>query len=419
MKLDNAIKDDLKEIITKHTFPGGSASAAQSLITQKGAINLDDDGVILLHKAVRKVMEQRPSIREKFSEKYVEDKLLNFVLCCFCAPPTNLDNKLLKETAKLLGKWHRTTETWIFFVPVVNLGFLGIKKLSIGEVDFYDLNFKTFKYLESKFKVRLGHKRSLKERHSQLTKGNVSVSAVVKTTAGEIQKAQEKALTKVESSLDVLRIYDFTRNIGIQREFFAAFGHEDIYHLNITTGVRGSGHKSPLPDLFYRLDLDKNKLALMRKGGWFSRFSRLLRGQPSTKLKLKILRAIHWYGLGVKDKREIDRFVKLIVALESLLLRKKDRLKKHLLAERAAFILGKDKKEREEIYQIVDRLYSIRSEIVHEGKDEFTETDTLTLVHLVRNLIFALISLPKRIQSLEDIDNRIREIKFGSQLRGI
>ena len=157
----------------------------------------------------------------------------------------------------------------------------------------------------------------------------------------------------------------------------------------------------------------------MRKGGWFSKFDRLLKGQPSTKLKLKILRAIHWYGLGVKDKREVDRFIKLMVALESLILGKKDRFKKQLLAERAAFILGKDKDERKEVYQIVDRLYSLRGEIVHEGKDEISETDTLTLIHLVRNLIFALISLPERIQSLEDIDNGIREIEFGSQLRGI
>ena len=328
MKLVNAIKEDLKEIITKHTSPGSSASAAQSLITPKGAINLDDNGVALLNEAVRKVIEQRLLIREKFSEKYVENKLLNLVLSYFCRPPINLDNKLLKETAKLLRKWHRTTEKWIFLVPVVNLGFQGIKKLSIGEVDFYDLNFKTFKYLESKFKLRLGHEKSPKERHSQLTKGNINILAVVKTTAGEIRKAQEKALSKVESSLDVLRIYDYTRNIGIQREFFAAFGHEDVYHLNTTTGSRGSGHKSPLPDVFYRLDLDKNKLDQLRKGGWFSKFDRLLRGQPSTKLKLKLLRAIRWYGLGVKDTREVDRFVKLIVALESLLLRKEDRFKK-------------------------------------------------------------------------------------------
>ena len=419
MKLVDVIKGNLKEIITKHCSPGFSRSAAWTGVHAGIAISMDDEAIRLLSETVRSIMKLRPIIKERFAEKYVEDRLIDIIFSCHAVPPLTLDTKLLKGTKKLIRRLQRTTETWIFLVPVVNLRLTGIKKITIGEVDFYDLNLKTFKYLESKFNIKLGHQKLLNERRSGLVKNNIRVLAVAKATAGETQKARSIALFKVESSLNILRLFDFTRYIGIQREFFTAFGPEDIYYQNLRTKAVGSSHGGPPPARFFPYLVDRTKLNLMRKKGKLKEFNKLLQGLVSTRLAKKIAMSIHWYGLAVKDKKEVDRFVKLIVALESLLLGRKDRLKKQSLADRVAFILGRDRKTRKDMHELVDQMYSIRSEIVHEGKHDISEEDTLTLIALVRTLIFEMITISARMQSLKDIDKRIREIKFGSQIRGV
>jgi len=419
MKLVDVIKGNLKEIITKHCSPGFSRSAAWAGVHAGYALSMDDEAIRLLSETVRGIMKLRPSIKERFAEKYIEDRLIDIVFSCHAVPPVTLDTNLLKDTKKLIRKLQRTTETWIFLVPVVNLRMTGIKKMSIGEVDFYDLNLKTFKHLESKFSMKLGHQKLLNERQSGLVQNNINVLAVAKAIAGETQKAQNIALFKVESSLNILRLFDFRRHIGIQSEFFTAFGREDIYYQNLRTKAVGSSHGGPPPARYFPFVVDKTKLDLMRKKGKLSEFDKLLRGQLSTKLAKKIAMSIHWYGLAVKDKKEVDRFVKLIVALESLLLGKKDRLKKQSLKDRVAFILGKDKTTRKDMYELVDQMYSIRGEIVHEGKHDISEEDTSALIALVRTLIFVMMPISARLQSLEAIDERIRKIKFGSHLRGI
>jgi len=419
MKLVNIIKENLKEIITKHCKPDMSKTASWVGTHMGRTISMDDEAMRVLSETIHNVMKHRPIARERFTDKYIEDRLIDIIFSCQIVSPSTLDTELLKETKKLLRKLKRTIESWIFLVPVVNLKLIGIKKMSIGEVDFYDPNLQTLKYLESKFKMKLGHKRRLTERRSALIENNINVLAVTKASAGETQKAQNIALFKVESSLNILRLYDYTRDIGIQREFFTAFGREDIYHWNPRTKTRGSSHGGPPPARFFPYLVDRSTLNLMRKKGKLSKFNKLLWGALSTELTKKIVMSIHWYGLGVKDKKEVDRFVKLVVALESLLLGKKDRLKKQSLADRVAFILGRDKKTREDMYELVDRMYSIRGDIVHEGKYDVSEEDTLTLIALVRTLIFAMIDISTRLQSLKDIDQRIREIKFGSQMRRV
>lgn len=419
MKLVNQVKNNLKLIITKHCTLSKVVSAPWIGTRMGVTISMDVEAVRLLHETVSVVMQKRPAFREKFTEDYMRERLIDILFSCHATTPPTLDNKLVRETKRHLRRMHSATESWVYVVPVVNLKLIGIKKLSIGEVDFYDLNGKTFQYLESKFSIRFGYQKKLNERRSELIKNNINVLAAVKVTAGETKKAENIALFKVESSLNILRLYDFGRDIGIQREFFEAFGREDIYWQNLRTRATGSSHGGPPPTRFFPYSVDKPKLSSMRKIGKLSRFSKLLKEMPSTKLNEKIAMSIHWYGLGVKDKMKVDRFVKLIVALESLLLRENDRLKKQLLADRAAFILGKDKDNRKNIYELVEQMYSLRGDIVHEGKHDISEGETLTLISLVRTLIFAMVNVSMRLQSLEDIDKRIKEIKFGSQIRGV
>ena len=418
MKLGEIIKGNLRRIIINHCMKGRSRSAA--LVTERSGkiISLDDEAMRLLSETTREIMKTRPKIKKNFVSGFVQDRLIDIVLSCHATPRPTLETKLQQETRRLLRQLRRTVEPWVFLIPVVNLKMIGLKKLSIGEVDFYDLNPKTFKYLESKFGIKIGHKKPLAQRRSALIGNNIHVMSVTKVTAGETQKAKDLALHKVDSSLNVLRLYNYVNDVGLQRGFPASFSRETTYFKNLKTRTIGLSHGGLPPPSFFPFSLDKASLDQVRKAQ-FLNFSKLLRGTWSTKLAGKLTMAIHWYGLGVKDKYGVDKFIKFTVALESLLLRDDDRMKKQRLAERAAFILGKDKDSRKRIFEHVEELYALRGDIVHEGRHDISEEDTLRLLELIRTLIFAMMKISLRMNSLKDIDERIEEIKFGSHKRGV
>lgn len=413
------LKNGLKDIITNHCLPGFSRSAAWSEMRGGQKISLDEEAIRLLSELVQNIFEKRSAFHELFTEIHIKDRLIDVIFSCKAVPTSNLDAVLLKEIKKVLRKLGRKSETWVFLVPIINLKMIGIKKFSIGEANFYQLNLKTFKYLESKFKLKIGNNKSPKNRLSQLVDKQINVLSVVKATAGEIGKAKEIALFKVESGLNILRLYDPNLNIGIQRGFITGLSMENIYHKNMSTKTWGSSYSSPIPLHLSECSIDRAKLDWMKKKGKLKMFNNLLRGASSTDLAPKIAMSIHWYGLAIKDRYEVDRYIKLVVALESLLLGSNDRSKKQALADRAAFILGKNKDNRKHISELVKKIYSTRSKIVHEGKIELFERDTLILISFIRGLIFTMLPISTRMNSLTDIDKRIEEIKFSSQIRGI
>ena len=188
-KLQVLIRNNLKEIILKHS---SNQFSPQEFFTEwEGKkLSLNDEAMRILAKTVNEIMKLRPKTKEQYSHSFINDQLIDIILMCYTSSTASLDSKLLDEIKKLLTSLKKPTEQWDFLIPIVNLKLMGIKKLSIGKVNFYDLNLKTFAKLKSKFKIRLGQKKTANERISDFIKNNVNVLAIVSVTAGEIKKAQ-------------------------------------------------------------------------------------------------------------------------------------------------------------------------------------------------------------------------------------
>jgi hypothetical protein len=160
-------------------------------------------------------------------------------------------------------------------------------------------------------------------------------------------------------------------------------------------------------DNLFIFPFDRSQLDFLKKNG-FTNFSKLMAKPDPSELEVKILSSLHWYGLAIKDEQNVDKFVKLVIALESLLLDKDDPSKKILLADRAAFLLGKDLKQRQEIYNSVAKAYSLRGEIVHEGRYELSIKEIIELREILRHLIIKLTRMTNKVSTL-------KEIKFNSK----
>jgi len=413
--LIDTIQSNLKDVCLNHCTPGRVNSAPRIVTRLNTTISIDAHGLQSLYNVTQALGVQRPQIASNYSEEYIENKLIDIIITCHSLPTATLDSQLRKEIRSLIIKLQNTVESWVLFVPIINLKFVNFRKFSIGLVDLYDVNFNTIKYLQSKFKTKIGH-QSTRKTFSELSDQGIAVLAIAKVEAGEIGKAKTKAVSTVESALNVLRLYNFTSKFGTQREFYGAFWDEALYWKNLTTSSVGSSFKALSIPQVHAFKLDKTMLKLIRKHQ-LSDFNRLLTRSPPTKLESKLLTSIHWYGLAIKDAQEVDKFVKLIVSLEALLLNKNDKFKKHLLADRAAFILGKDKDAREKIFDLITKSYSLRGDIVHEGILDFSNEETENLLSVLRALIFKMAKLSEKVSDLEEISKKIKETKFGSQVK--
>lgn len=95
-------------------------------------------------------------------------------------------------------------------------------------------------------------------------------------------------------------------------------------------------------------------------------------------------------------------FLNFITSLE-LLLTNKWEPQKGLIVERLALAIGKTVEERKEIFEDFERLYDIRSELLHQGKDEVSDIDLSLLSYIVFQAIVVLIPLTKNIIYFNDL----------------
>ena len=161
-------------------------------------------------------------------------------------------------------------------------------------------------------------------------------------------------------------------------------------------------------------------------------------------LESRILTAIYWYGKAVdvqlskseklaeteKEKREknfdkmkeADRLLKLIIALESLLIFSKNESLTNNVIGRTATILAKNKTGYQEIKKIMDKIYGFRSEVVHHGKINFSLSELYELQFITRDviLVFVMEKDNWNIQNENDflywLEKNKLEYEFGKKI---
>jgi len=148
----------------------------------------------------------------------------------------------------------------------------------------------------------------------------------------------------------------------------------------------------------------------------FKRFwHRFRRTRPTKALRIAVTR----FDLAYRNEDPEERIIDYMIALEALYTGDIQELA-YKLALRAAFFLGKTKEDRNNIFDILKKAYTVRSQIVHgqEPKDEFILQTGRTLdiyglakeaEEILRQSIKKLIDLPEllRAQNLQESFDQI------------
>jgi len=166
------------------------------------------------------------------------------------------------------------------------------------------------------------------------------------------------------------------------------------------------------------LELTK-ELSKLEERTWRSISGIMRKGQRSP-MESKLLNGVQWLGESTKPDRNNAKFVKIAFALEAMIggEPKDEHLQVRgitaMLAERAAFVLGKDQKERLNIDEKVRDYYGKRSGIVHGRKGDVSFDDLDEFGGLVRRLAVALL---ERSEQLEEELSTVEKLEGWVKLQ--
>lgn len=248
---------------------------------------------------------------------------------------------------------------------------------------------------------------------------NVQVIAHVRAP-GDQSKAISYARAQVDLAIDILRAFCFP------------FGrHSDTWRFGVVgdiagwayTPIRINNREFPtqVSGRVAFFELRKHILSKLEQPQW-ELINKLILKTGHTEMETKLLDGIHWLAESTKPDKNNSKFAKISFALETLIggEPENEELKVRgitaMLAERAAFIAGRDLPDKLAIDEEIRTYYRKRGKIVHGGKEEISLGDIDKFGELIRRLALALLEklnvTGKEISSIEKLSDWVRTLRY-------
>lgn len=372
-------------------------------------------------KLVKKILSEKNWIN-KFSEKYIEKRLDSIIVEVISSSQKDKVAKiLLKDLIDELVNYNRKLTV---IIPISGLS-IELNRVKIGKVDLFTMTKEISDELLEKIEDIILHtqatdnfKQKLKKNAEESIKnmhGNVCTEFCV--TAEPI-RARERAEEETRRVIDIIR-------------YFIPILYRDKLRVNVSL----IGEMIPIiirfmpiissDSKFFQLayqkvgslnpfELNDRNIKKMEKMGAFE-LSDIL-AKPKNKLsnfEETLLRSLHWFSSSQAQFEIENKFLNLIVCLETLLTpRDRDPIANYV-AEGVAILLTKGYKNRKELKSRVKKMYKLRSAISHGGKKEIFESDIKELQNIARLLIKIMIKRRNEFISQKDILDWIEEQKLA------
>lgn len=305
--------------------------------------------------------------------------------------------KMIKKELKNLEAYFcNEIGEWLILVPIDNL-VLKVRSLRIGSVRLFNFNTAARKKIRKTYwdilknnpHYSLEWKRDFIQREDDL---------LVKTLEGKVcgefrdrgrlEKIHQRAIEEVSRCLEIIKFYSFSDYEFTGRSF--GITGEIIYPSIVRAFVRyelGRPHADPFLERIgplHGFELDDQRIAFMKRNG-LGELNVVLSKDKQTVLEQRLMTSIHWFSTALdamisigrerfKQKPESrvqlmlgDSLVKLVMALESLLVFNGEEPISNTLAERVAFLLERKYKQRLELKSFLKEIYDARSKVVHRG----------------------------------------------------
>jgi len=422
--------------------------------TKKGfTVFLEKDESAIFNEIVKEVFSD-PIIHQNYSMNDVEKSVQEIISKVLKEPRKNREEKIKNEVDLFLQSLISNINDWAFIFPIENLK-LSIRQLKINDVILYRFNrYRAKKYLEM-VRSNLDQNKYYENKDnvkSQLINQirKYAVFPLLNRTCAEIRVkgtqdgARQKALRKLDFALSSIKLFTHVSNLSL-KSYFGLSG--EIIPSNIRSIL---GYKSDKTEFHPRTErtgflfpyeLDKEKTKIMKKYG-LNIILGIERETDKTDLETRLLNSILWYSKAydipvVREAKDArlksgnskqseeseffslgDKFLKLIVALECLLIFGREN-KRDNISKRSSYILTYSYNERAKIQKYLKEAYDIRSKIVHEGGYAVSQSETLKLMYYIQQVIITFIRFKNKwkIKTNEDFYQWLEKNRLQDRLK--
>ena len=301
------------------------------------------------------------------------------------------------------------TERYLFFIPIMALSVEQDLTLTIGDSNIIALSEPYLQSIESQYSTKLRIvDETLSETIERLRKtDDTSTFAEVTVEAPDDVKAVEIAVQKADTCLNVLRLYNSGAQFYLRDEFPQQLT-SSIMYLNINTKCPGQSYRvvNSIPTI---PEINSRNLNMMRRLGLNIIDTLLLTSEKDlTELQKSILDAIFWFGNGVKDRQQISKFVKYLIAMEAILIPTNERNKKETIAKRFTSIMYSkgDNEKKKEVYRTMSDLYILRNYIIHRGENSVSETDLNITAYWAQQMVLFVLPYAEKYNTVTELINK-------------
>lgn len=354
-----------------------------------------------IEEALNLVFDSRADFSDNVSEEFVRAKLNEIIKNVFLNDGINKNNQIISEVGTFLKNIHK--EDIVFFIRIFNLKCSKI--YDFGNIKLYPNELVVIAEMSKNYSLENYQKESLSKIFTETEK--IYSIAEVRVTAAEEIKAKEKAFYNLDQLLNIFRVFSGERQIWI--EGYAIPTDQWCISYNITKKSLARMYEaSGINFLIRPFDLDelyKLNPQLMYK------IESVLKKEDQTQLECKIVNSLVWLGESVKEKDDTHKLLKMVISLEGLLL-EKEGCKKYLLAERCALLLSKIFDDKMKVKELIEEVYKLRNDIVHEGKRPFIRK------HIFGDMLWIITELnieflmSNEFECIKDVQNFVELCKY-------
>lgn len=358
-------------------------------ITAHGSFFLNTKGINGFNKILNELKKDE-NIARKFSRRHLEELIRDVIIELLPTSPKKIVQEVRVKAAKLFSFLSQPEVDWLILVPITNLE-IRTRFLDVGNVRFSKFAKSTEKRIVANTK---GNYRNLLS-NDVLPKYRNAYVASVPVSAVDNTRAKELALIAINDAVNVLRFYRLNshfRNVNITRNNINTIGslHKGD---EVVLCLRNPPQYTQVIPFFEKIGFlvplvinNKGRSAIRRD--CFQALSHILKKKEHirTDFEKRVLSAVHFCALSTCDNSVTNSFVNNMISLEALLINGRES-KSVNISKRVALIVGKDIKQKKWLSRQMRILYKIRSDIVHEGKNDLTQSDR----NLLRMINYATI----------------------------
>lgn len=326
------------------------------------------------------------------------DKKINFSFCDY-----------IIETIE------KAIENFKIYFPIANLD-IG-KYFNVGNVSFEFFTKEKFSELENRYKnLNPDDKENPYVFFRNKYQGVVFATYKVRA---EKEKAKELALKECALAIDVIKICsDTTYHPKAKLSFEMEIRAKELLDSSIIFQKADSEAEFTMdliriPSHHKIYEKEWHQLNL-RKLGIFHNFLCSLKSER-TELEQLIINGISRYGLAISNPNLYQRIVELFTIMESLLLKDKSSPIIDSVCTYCSKLIAKNTNHRKEIIQLLKRMYNVRSDLIHHGKESSIEMKELGLLQvIVVNLLISLINRKEKYKDKHSILDEIDDAILGA-----